>query len=69
MKATKEYLGILSTVSLLCVLQLSMNRKTCISPETMDDTELRQALIVRGVSATGARQTLIHHYFKSDPRM
>ena len=69
MKASKVYLGILSTVSLLCVLQLTMNRKTCVSPETMDDSDLRQTLIVRGVSATGSRQTLIHHYFKSDPRM
>ena len=69
MKASKVYLGILSTVSLLCVIQLTMNRKTCVSPETMDDTDLRQTLIVRNVSATGARQTLIHQYFKSDPRM
>ena len=35
----------------------------------MDDTELKQALVTRGLPDSGARQTLINRYLKSDPRM
>ena len=35
----------------------------------MDDTELKQALVMRGLSVIGARQTLVNRYLKSDPRM
>ncbi|KAI0239587.1 hypothetical protein LSAT2_009687 [Lamellibrachia satsuma] len=43
------------------------NQQDCNNPATMDDTELKQALVMRGLSVIGARQTLVNRYLKSDP--
>ena len=49
-------------------LHKRMNQQTCINPEMMDVVELKQALVTRGRSSSGARQTLINRYLSSDPR-
>jgi len=50
------------------MFQAMTNHQSCVSPETMDDGELKRALVMRGLSTNGARQTLIDRYLKSDPR-
>ena len=38
----------------------------CVSPEMMDDAQLKQALFARGKSINGSRETLVYRYLKSD---
>ena len=49
--------------------QVLLNQQGCINPETMDETELKQGLNMRGLSVDGPRRTLIDRYLESDPRM
>ena len=45
-----------------------MKQQSCNNPETMDDAELKQALVTRSLSVVGARQVLVNRFLKSDPR-
>ena len=56
-------------IDVIAFLQTLLNQQGCNNPETMDDTQLKQGLHVRGLSVTGARTTLIERYLKSDTRM